>query len=106
LRRCRHCREWFEPEKPYYYYCSWGCRVADVGADYQRDYRGHQRARDNTYDRGYWDGVRSGPMNPGIPPGIWKGLLLFCHPDKWEGEPGLVTLATEVTRWLLEHRPR
>jgi hypothetical protein len=32
--------------------------------------------------------------------------MLFCHPDKWQGNPGLVTLATEVTRWLLEHRPR
>jgi hypothetical protein len=106
MRRCRHCQEWFEPEKLYYWYCSWDCRVADVGSDYQRDYRGHQRARDNTYDRGFWDGMRSGPMNSTIPPGIWKGLLLFCHPDKWQGEPGLVTLATEVTRWLLEHRPR
>jgi hypothetical protein len=32
-------------------------------------------------------------------------MMLFCHPDKWQGEPGLVTLATEVTRWLIEHRP-
>ena len=44
-------------------------------------------------------------LNHTIPLGIWKGMLLFCHPDKWQGEPGLVTLATAVTRWLLEHRP-
>jgi hypothetical protein len=40
-----------------------------------------------------------------IPQGIWKGLLLFAHPDKWQSEPSLLPLASEVTRWLLDHRP-
>jgi hypothetical protein len=108
VRRCRNpkCGQYFAPPagKDFWVYCSWPCRVAHVGEHYE-DARGWQRERNQHYDRGYWAGVRSGPLNSTIPPGIWKGLLLFCHPDKWQGEPGLVTLATEVTRWLLEHRP-
>jgi hypothetical protein len=107
MRRCRYwkCRQPFTPQKDYYYYCSWDCRVADVGPNYERDSRGYQRDRDTHYDRGWNDAWRFRTASIDIPPGIWKGLLLFCHPDKWQGEPGLVTLATEVTRWLLEHRP-
>jgi hypothetical protein len=108
-RWCRYsnCRQPFTPEKDFYYYCSWDCRVADVGPNYARDYRGSQRNGDQRYDRGYWDGTRARPSAsaPEIPQGIWRGMVLFCHPDKWESEPGLMTLATEVTRWLLDHRP-
>jgi hypothetical protein len=108
MRRCRYhnCRQPFEPEKDFYYYCSWDCRVADVGPHYERDYRGYQRSGDQRYDRGYWDGMNAGPAGPEIPQGIWKGMMLFCHPDKWASEPGLVALAAEITRWLLDHRPR
>jgi hypothetical protein len=108
MRRCRYhkCRKSFYPEKDFYYYCSWGCLVADVGPNYERDYRGHQRERDRHYDRGWHDAWQSRRLTePTIPTGIWKGLLLFSHPDKHEQEPGLKTLAEEVTRWLLEHRP-
>jgi hypothetical protein len=108
MRRCRYrnCRKPFEPEKDFYYYCSWTCRVADVGPHYERDYRGYQRNRDQSYNRGYWDGARATPPGPAIPPGIWRGMILFCHPEKWQGQRGLVALATEVTRWLLDHRSR
>jgi hypothetical protein len=108
MRRCRYhkCRKSFYPEKDFYCYCSWGCRVADVGPHYERDYRGRQRSYEQSYDRGYHDAWWAPPPGPEIPHGIWKGLMLFCHPDKWQDNPGLVTLATEVTRWLLEHRPR
>jgi hypothetical protein len=80
--------------------------VADVGPNYEHDYRGYQRSGDQRYDRGFWDGTRAQPPGQAhIPAGIWKGLLLFCHPDKHQQEPGLKTLAEEVTRWLLDHRP-
>ena len=103
--RWRECRQPFTPEKEFYYYCCWQHRVADVGSEYERDYRGYQRSQDQSYDRGFWAGARAQPPGPEIPPGIWKGLILFSHPDKWQAEPGLETLATEVTRWLLAHRP-
>jgi hypothetical protein len=107
MRRCRYhnCRKPFEPEKDFYYYCSWDCRVADVGPHYERDYRGRQRSSDESYDRGYWDGARGRPTAQEIPPAIWKGMVLFCHPDRWQTEPGLAALAHEVTIWLLTHRP-
>jgi hypothetical protein len=105
MRRCRYrlCGKWFDPPKPNYYFCSWNCRQAHVA---EHDYRGHRRSSDSSYDRGYTDAWRS-QRSAGlyIPPGIWKGLLLFSHPDKWQSEPGLLTLANEVTRWLIEHRP-
>jgi hypothetical protein len=106
-RRCRYhkCRQPFTPEKDFYYYCSWDCRVADVGSEYQRDFRGYQHSGDQHYDRGFWAGTRAQPSGLEIPQGIWKGLVLFSHPDKWQGEPGLATLAHEVTLWLLAHRP-
>jgi hypothetical protein len=108
MRRCRYrqCGQSFWPKQPHYYFCSWACHQAHY-ADDRNDYRGHQRSRDSAYDRGYTDGLRSGPMNTAIIPAhIWRGLLLFSHPDKWQGEPGLLTLANDVTRWLLQHRPR
>jgi hypothetical protein len=100
MRRCRYhsCRKLFEPAKHFYYYCSWDCRVADVGADYQRH-------RDQSYDRGYHDAWQAKTPGSEIPHGIWRGMILLCHPDKYEQEPGLKTLAGEITRWLLEHRP-
>jgi hypothetical protein len=105
MRRCRYrlCRREFLPPKPNYYFCSWDCHQAYFAAN---DYRGYKRRSDESYDRGYQDAWRARP--PGevnIPGGVWKGLMLFSHPDKWQHKPGLVTLATEVTRWLLEHRP-
>src|SRR5919109_4991620 len=107
MRRCRNplCGQVFTPLKPHYYYCCWPCGVAHVGEDYRHDYRGYQRSRDSAYDRGFWDGTRLQPPPVAIPSGIWKGLLLFAHPDKWQSEPGLLPLASEITRWLLDHRP-
>jgi len=83
-RRCRHCGRVYQPQRRYHYWCSWTCRVADVGAHHRR--------------------VASAAVLQ-IPRGIWKGMLLLCHPDKYEHEPGLRAVAGEVTRWLLEHRP-
>jgi len=107
MRQCRNplCRQAFMPLKPFYYYCSWACRVAHVGEDYAHDSRGYQQGRGQAYDRGFWDGTRLKPPTAEIPPGIWKGLMLFSHPDKWQLEPGLLPLASEITRWLLDHRP-
>ena len=107
VRRCRYwrCKRPFLPPKPHFYYCTWECRVADVGAGYARDYRGYQRDRDTHYDRGFWDGARARPADIDIPSGIWKGLIRLCHPDRYAQEPGLQALAGEVTRWLIEHRP-
>ncbi len=107
MRRCRNpgCNQYFEPQKNFYAYCCWQCRVEHVGEHYE-DGRGWQRERNEQYDRGFWAGARARPAELDIPPGIWKGLLLFSHPDKWQGEPELVTLSTEVTRWLLAHRPK
>jgi hypothetical protein len=95
----------FLPPKPNYFYCSWEHRVADVGEQYEK--RSYDRqGRSHSYDQGFWDGARARPSYAAeIPPGIWKGLLLFSHPDKWQSEPGLLTLANEVTRWLIDHRP-
>src|SRR5688500_17846857 len=89
------------------YYCSWGCWVADGGPRYEHDYPSHQRARDSQYARGWNDAWRSPPPPPPamMPARIWKGLVLFRHPDKWHGQPALLTLADEATRWLLEQRP-
>jgi hypothetical protein len=107
MRTCRYrnCGQPFWPAKAHYYFCSWACHQAHY-ADTGNDYRGYERSRNESYDRGFWDGARARPPEVEIPPGIWRGLLLFCHPDKWEGEPGLLTLASDVTRWLLEHQPQ
>jgi hypothetical protein len=104
-RKCRYrpCGKRFVPPKPNYWFCCWEHREAHYAGN---DYRGHQRTSDQSYDRGYGDGARvRSSTDMAIPPGIWKGLLLFSHPDKWQGEPGLLTLANEVTRWLIAHRP-
>jgi hypothetical protein len=107
MRRCRNpsCGHSFTPVKPYFYYCCWACRLAHVGEGHE-DRRGWQRERNAQYDRGFWDGNRAQPERLDIPPAIWKGLMRLSHPDKWQDEPGLLTLATDVTRWLLEHRPQ
>jgi hypothetical protein len=107
MRRCRYrqCGQVFWPEKSNYYFCSWACHQAHY-AEPGNDYRGYQRSRDEHYDRGFWDGARARPAELEIPLGIWRGLLRLAHPDKWQGEPELVSLSTEVTRWLLEHRPK
>ena len=107
MRRCRHhkCRKAFEPAKDFHHYCSWDCRVADVGPHYERDYRGSQRSGDQRYDRGFWDGARATPPDIEIPPHIWKAALVLVHPNRWQTEPGLARFAHEVTPWLLAHRP-
>jgi hypothetical protein len=105
MRRCRYhlCGKIFEPAKRHFFWCSWECREASLAAN---DYRGSQRHADQRYDEGFADGVRARPDLPlDIPPGIWRGLLLFAHPDRWQGEPGLLALSHECTRWLLQHRP-
>jgi len=91
VRRCRYwrCKRPFWPRKPNFHYCTWDCRVADVGADYARDYRGHQ--------------VRLADID--ILPGIWKALVVLVHPDRWQGTPALLPIAHEAMVWLLEHRP-
>jgi hypothetical protein len=40
-----------------------------------------------------------------MPPTVWKGLLRLAHPDHHAQSP-LLPVATEVTRWLLAHRPQ
>jgi hypothetical protein len=105
MRRCRYrpCGQLFQPAQRHHYWCSWACRQASLAAN---DYRGSQRHADERYDEGFADGVRARPDLPlDIPHGIWRGLLLFAHPDKWQREPGLLPLATAVTQWLLAHRP-
>ena len=110
MRWCRYspCGKPFQPKpgREHFRYCSWEHYLADGGKDYERDRRGDRRAYEQHYDAGFWDGNRARPADLDIPYGIWNGLLLFSHPDKWQGEPGLLTLANEVTRWLLEHRPK
>jgi hypothetical protein len=109
MRRCRFykCRKSFFPEKCFYFYCSWECRVADVGPNYEHDYRGHQRSRDEHYDRGFWDGTRAKPPGqPEMPPHIWKALAVLVHPDRWDNAPvGINELSHEAMIWLLDHRP-
>jgi hypothetical protein len=75
VRCCRYwrCKRPFWPEKRHYYYCSWDCRVADVGVDYARDYRGYQRDHDTHYDGGFWDGARVRPADVDIPPRHLEG---------------------------------
>jgi hypothetical protein len=103
MRRCRYrnCRKPFTPEKDFYYYCSWDCRVADVGPHYERDYRGDQR-----YDRGWHDAWRAKPPpTETMPPHIWRALAVLVHPDRWQQEPGLLALSHEAMVWLNAHRP-
>jgi hypothetical protein len=105
--RCRYYkyRQSFFPEKPFYSYCCWDCRVADIGPHYERDYRGHQRERDTHYDRGWNDAWRSKPPGqPEMPPHIWRALAVLVHPDPWQQEPGLLALSHEATVWLNTHR--
>jgi hypothetical protein len=108
MRRCRYwrCRKSFFPEKHFYFYCSWDCRVADVGADYGRDNRGYQRSSDERYDRGWNDAWRSKPPpTETMPPHIWRALAVLVHPDRWQQEPGLLALSHEAMVWLNTHRP-
>jgi hypothetical protein len=109
MRRCRYhkCRKSFHPEKDFYYYCSWDCRVAAVGPNYEHDYRGHQRRRDQQYDHGFWDGTQARPSaHPEIPTRIWKALAILSHPDHWDNAPaGIKELSHEAMIWLLDHRP-
>jgi hypothetical protein len=107
MRRCRNpgCGQYFTPQKDFYVYCCWQCRVAHVGEHYE-DRRGWQRERDNAYDRGYRDGLRAGPMNHSVPPGIWKALASLAHPDKWQDSPAMLALCHEAMIWLNQHRPK
>jgi hypothetical protein len=104
-RKCRYrlCGKMFLPPKSTHWFCCWEHHQLHYEAS---DYRGSQRSSDQSYDQGYWAGARATPPRPSeLPSGIWKGLVLFSHPDKWQSEPGLLTLANEVPRWLIEHRP-
>jgi hypothetical protein len=105
MRRCRYrpCGKMFMPPKPSHWFCCWDHHELHYA---QNDYRGYRPSSDERYDRGFWDGTRARPSATiEIPKGIWKGMLLLCHPDKYAQEPGLQTLAGEVTRWLIDHRP-
>jgi hypothetical protein len=98
MRRCRYrkCGELFAPPKPNRWFCCWEHHQAHYA---QNDYRGYRRRSDESYDRGFWDGTRAKPPSgPKMPKGIFKAILLLCHPDKYEQEPGLQTIASEVTR--------
>jgi hypothetical protein len=70
---------------------------------------GTRTTRRTTYEMGYTDGLhagyRAGQMEPSLPPELWQHMLVLVHPDHHEGSP-LHPMATEVTRWLLMHRPR
>jgi hypothetical protein len=106
MRRCRYrpCGKIFQPAQPSHHYCCWEHRVTDVGEHYERrpyDRQGHG----DSYDQGFWAGARARLGTAEIPPGIWRGMIFLCHPDRFASEPGLQTLAGEVTRWLLQHRP-
>jgi hypothetical protein len=92
------------PLKPSYWFCCWGHRQLHYA---QHDYRGSQRRTDQSYDRGYTDAWRQAtpPAELTIPTSIWRGMIFLCHPDKYASEPGLHTLAGEITKWLLDHRP-
>jgi hypothetical protein len=85
--RWRECRRESLPPKLNYYFCSWDCHQVHY-AEAGHDDRGYQRSRHESYDRGFWDGVRARPPEPEIPRGIWCGMLLLCHPDKYEQELG------------------
>jgi hypothetical protein len=105
MRRCRYrpCGEIFTPLKPNYYFCCWEHRQAHYESN---DYRGYQRSSDQSYDRGYWDGTRGKPSaGPAMPPHIWKALAVLVHPDRWQREPGLLSLSHEAMVWLNTHRP-
>jgi hypothetical protein len=108
MRYCRYrrCKRPFWPAKHYFYYCSWDCCVADLGANYQRDDRGHQRERDTHYDRGWHDAWRSKPLpTETMPPYIWRVLAVLVHPDRWQQESGLLSLSHQAMVWLNTHRP-
>jgi hypothetical protein len=106
-RLCHYCHRPFEPEKPYFYWCSYACRQADP-----QDSRGYQRSRDASYDLGYFDGFRSGyqqglsegQTQTSIPPDLWRQMISLTHPDRYADTP-LVCAANTCVRWLLEHRP-
>jgi flagellar biosynthesis/type III secretory pathway protein FliH len=106
LRTCRFCGTSFEPLKPYFFWCSYACRQADP-----QDGRGFQRSREASYDIGYFDGYRrgyqqglaEGRQHAGIPQSVFRAALQLCHPDRYQQTP-LCAVATQVTRWLIEHR--
>jgi hypothetical protein len=70
---------------------------------------GTRTTRHTTYEMGYTDGFqagyRAGQVEPSLPPALWQHMLVLVHPDHHEGSP-LHPMATEVTRWLLMHRPK
>jgi hypothetical protein len=70
---------------------------------------GTRTTRGTTYEIGYTDGFqvgyRAGQAEPILPPALWQHMLVLVHPDHHEGSP-LHPMATEVTRWLLIHRPK
>jgi hypothetical protein len=99
MRVCRRCGREFKPERAYYFWCSWTCRIADKrGGDAPGDpYR-------RGYDAGYRDGMANGQRQGSLPPAVWRGLLRVAHPDRYQGSP-LEGIAHDVTIWLLANRP-
>ena len=57
------------------------------------------------YKNGFRAGYRAGQAEPSLPPALWQHMLVLVHSDHHEGSP-LHSMAAEVTRWLLMHRPR
>jgi hypothetical protein len=108
MRRCRYslCRKPFQPEKHFHFYCSWECRVADVGAHYEK--RAYDRqVRDHSYDQGYWAGARAqSSADPILPPHLWKAFAVLVHPDRWGDVPeGIKALSHKRMVWLNAHKP-
>jgi hypothetical protein len=107
LRTCRFCGSSFEPEKSYFYWCSYACRQADP-----QDGRGYQRSREASYDIGYWDGYRSGyqqglvegQRQATVPAELFRPLVSLIHPDRHQGT-ALACAADVCLRWVLDHRP-
>jgi len=108
IRRCRYrpCGKTFQPEKHFYCYCSWDCRIADVGEfDEKRSY--DQQGSDRSYDRGFWDGARARPSaDVVLPAHLWKAFAVLVHPDRWGDAPdGIKALSHECMVWLNTHNP-
>jgi hypothetical protein len=116
MRSCRRCGRLFEPAKPYYYWCSMPCRKADYlkGGEAQAYTAADVgRAFDRGFDRGYAAGlaegqrrVRAARVAPAmLPLDTWKKLAVLIHPDRWQQEPGLLSMSHEAMIWLNAHKP-
>jgi hypothetical protein len=98
LRTCRYppCGKAFEPEKPSYWWCCYDHYLMD------KERKG-QPLYDVGYRDGYAAGYEAGRQHAGVPQSVFRAALQLCHPDRYQQTP-LCAVATEVTRWLIEHR--